>query len=199
MILPEQKILFIHIPKCGGSSIAAGLLKKVDINFKIYMQLTPSQQKKYMCGIKEKHARASYYKNKLKSYDKYYKFAVVRNPWERAMSSFEWHSPLNFEQFINLMDKQEHPQVKPSLHFILEKNESILDDIFCFSKLPEVCSKLKISRLHKKERNSKRHFQELDQVKLDKFDEVVSRIYKDDIEYFGFEKFNIAKRNVTVL
>lgn len=199
MILPEQKILFIHIPKCGGSSIAAGLLKKVNVNMKIYMKLSESQKKKYMCTIEEKHAPASYYKNKLKSYEQYYKFAVVRNPWERAMSSFEWHSEFNFEQFIDLIEKQDRAQIKPAVHFILEQNESILDDIFCFSRLPEVCSKLKIPRLHKKKRNSIRHFQELNQVKLDKFDEMVSRIYKDDIEYFGFEKLKPAKRNVTVL
>ena len=200
MILPEQKILFIHIPKCGGSSIAAGLFKKVDINMKTYMRLSTHQQKKFMCGLNQKHAPAWFYKNKLKSYNEYYKFAIVRNPWQRVMSSLEWHGrDMKFDEFIHLVETQTHHQVKPYQHFIMENNELILNDVFCFSKLPEVCDKLKIPRLHKKKRNSKRHFEEMDSTKLDKFDEVVRRIYKDDIEYFGFEKFEPATRNVTVL
>lgn len=200
MILPEQKILFIHIPKCGGSSIAAGLLKKVDIDMKTYMRLSKDQQKKFMCGLNQKHAPALFYKNKLKFYNEYYKFTIVRNPWQRAMSSLEWHGRnIKFDEFIHLVESQTHHQVKQYQHFIMENNELILNDVFCFSQLPEVCDKLKIPLLHKKERNSKRHFEEMDSAKLDKFDEVVSRIYKDDIEYFGFEKFEPATRNVTVL
>jgi hypothetical protein len=200
MILPEKKILFVHIPKCGGTSVAAGLFGKVNINMKTYIKLDKYKQTTYMCDVNQKHAPAWFYKNELKkSYKEYYKFTVIRNPWERAMSSFEWHEKVKFDEFISLIESQSHHQVKPLCHFIMEKNEVILDDIFCFSQIERVADKLKIKRLHRKKRNSKRHFEEMDQDKLEKFDEVVSRIYKDDIEYFGFEKFKPATRNVTVL
>lgn len=201
MIVPDQNILFIHIPKCGGSSIAAGLFKKENIAYKTYMQLSKGQHKKYMTDHHQKHATASYYKKKLKSFDDYYKFTVIRNPWERAISSYEWHQCIraDFDKFISIMEKQQHHQVKPILHFVKENDEIIVDDIFTFAQIDKVFDKLKLEKFHKKRRNSRKHFEELNSIQLDKLDEMVNRLYKDDIEFFGFKKFEPATRNVTKL
>lgn len=205
MIVPEQNRLFIHIPKCGGSSVAAGLFEKENIHFRSYMNLDANQHKKYMTDHHEKHATASYYKKQIKSYDDYYKFTVIRNPWERAMSAYEWHRQhgttrnLNIEKFISIMESQDHHQVAPLINFVKENDKVIVDDIFDFTQLDKVFDKLGLKHFHKKSRNSKIHFEKLNSAKLDKFDEVVCRLYKDDIEFFGFKKFEPATKNVRVL
>lgn len=203
MIVPKQNRLFIHIPKCGGSSIAAGLFEKENVHFRSYMNLNTDQHKKYMTDHHEKHATASYYSKKLESFNDYYKFTVIRNPWERLMSAYEWnrlHGGGNgLEKFISIMEKQEHHQVKPIVHFVKENNEVIVDDIFDFAQLDKVFDKLGLQNFHKKRRNSKRHFDELNDTQLNKFDEIVNKLYKDDIEFFGFKKFEPATKNVTKL
>ena len=78
----KHKIIFVHIPKTGGTSIEKAL------------KLT-SREKGY--GVnKEKKAVQHYdyneYRNSLGSekFDKYYKFTISRNPYEKVISEFFW-------------------------------------------------------------------------------------------------------------
>ena len=65
----KQKLLFIHIPKCGGTSIFGSF--------------------KMSTWIENSHAKASIVKNECpKMWKKFLKFCVVRNPWEAEVSSF---------------------------------------------------------------------------------------------------------------
>lgn len=68
----HRKVLFIHIPRTGGSSIKTILRLNGFIDGAI-------------------HADYKHIKSVLgKSYLKYYKFAFVRNPFSRMVSSYEW-------------------------------------------------------------------------------------------------------------
>lgn len=67
MISHEHKIIFIHIPKCGGRSIAEAF----DIPFD--------------------HFTAAYYRNNFpEEWNSYTKFTVVRNPFERYVSIYHY-------------------------------------------------------------------------------------------------------------
>jgi len=62
----DNKAIFIHIPRTAGSSIVKA-------------------------GIKEVYGHVSYdwYKNRIPDeYDNYFKFAFVRNPWDRLVSIY---------------------------------------------------------------------------------------------------------------
>lgn len=83
----DYKIFFIHIPKCGGSSIeklfnmdgqACMIFKESPI---VLQHFTPQQVIGYLGPIHE--------------YLKFYKFTVIRNPYERVVSDFFWFSKHN--------------------------------------------------------------------------------------------------------
>ena len=66
MIVEKRKCIFIHIPKTGGTSIEYFFKKK---------------------GGQRKHALPRKIKKEFPSkWENYYKFAFVRNPWDRFVS-----------------------------------------------------------------------------------------------------------------
>jgi hypothetical protein len=74
MILPDKKIIFIHIPRTGGTSV------EKYFNFK------------YEAGWKPKTAQHLTLQEYSEHYDtdNYFKFTIVRNPWDRLMSWYLW-------------------------------------------------------------------------------------------------------------
>ena len=70
MILQNEKIIFIHPPRCSGTSIEQSMLNK----------LVPDL---------EKHLNAKQIKNIVKDeWDSYFKFSIIRNPWDRIISMY---------------------------------------------------------------------------------------------------------------
>lgn len=112
MISHLHKCIFIHITKCAGSSIEHGLEVNCkdpkSVNYenavgwcpklKLYMQHATPQQMLDTGLIKRS------------DWDRYYKFIVVRNPWDRAYSDYFWlmrHSCAigSFADFISAKGK----------------------------------------------------------------------------------------------
>ena len=108
MISDKHKFIFIHIPKCAGSSIESILLQNeninIDFNKKLPLNsLSLDQQKKYDLGIDSaQHKPNSAYVN----YPSYTKFTFIRNPWSRFVSEYEYFKKFNrldisFSEFVN--------------------------------------------------------------------------------------------------
>jgi len=82
--------LFIHIPKCGGTSISESIWPdevrdaqgKNGVHWGIYPQPTIDM---IITGWEEDNIPP----DNLETYD--YIFSVVRNPWSRAVSWYFWH------------------------------------------------------------------------------------------------------------
>lgn len=71
MIDHKNKCIFIHIPGCAGSSIELSLVKK----------------DWWLIDKKTKHIFASDAKKVYSKYwDDYFKFTIIRNPWDRTKS-----------------------------------------------------------------------------------------------------------------
>ena len=76
MICHEHKCIFIHIPKTAGESIEIALSGK-----------TFNQPGKEYDGHPEKHWSAKKIKQVYpKEFANYFKFSIVRNPWDRFLS-----------------------------------------------------------------------------------------------------------------
>jgi hypothetical protein len=76
MIIDNDKLIFVHIPKNAGSSI-----KKYLIGAERYDKINESWEHKTISDIKKKYPE---------KYNSYRKFAVVRNPYERTVSWFAY-------------------------------------------------------------------------------------------------------------
>lgn len=77
MISHSHKTIFIHAPKCAGESIETLFLEKADRGFK----------GDSFAGSPEKHWSAIQYREAFPvEFDRYFKFSIIRNPWDRMIS-----------------------------------------------------------------------------------------------------------------
>lgn len=210
MKLPEKNILFVHIPKCGGSSIAAGLFDSVGIKFRTYTKVRGGNQ--YFSSDSTKHATAEYYKSNMKSFDDYYRFTVIRNPWERFVSQLNWHQQatrnkrvgighiLDFDDTKMRRHIGKNRLFRPMTQFVLDENgECLVNDVFDLKQIGKIRERLEIKNINRKIRNANKIKNSLNEETYEKIDYIVNKFYKDDIEYFGYTKNEIATKNVTLL
>ena len=86
--------IFVHIPKTAGTSVEAALGMhgdKTDIGIRPYFNQTPDAEHLY--GGNLQHMTAARLRTVLQDdvrFKRYFKFAVVRNPWERLVSTCAW-------------------------------------------------------------------------------------------------------------
>ena len=215
MISIQKKFLFIHVPKTGGNSIQ-GILKNYSEDIIItrkkgengFDERFELKNRKYKI---KKHASLYQYKKVLEPdiYNSLFKFAVIRNPWDRMISYYfspnlgvvKWEK----EKFIKFVNN-----VKPLKYYIAEYN--LLDKVFYElnlnvkndrSKLDEnidyiikfeniekdfekVCKKLSIpyQTLPVVNKSYREHYSKYYDEELI---ELVKRKYRDEIELFNYK------------
>jgi len=213
MIIHECKAIHIHIPKTAGVALEHAIMTEIlgyDTSGEIG-HLSDDLKIRFDLRGKQKHKQAKYYvlDNDIaqSQWDEYYKFAIVRNPWDRVVSEFHWrhslpsrHPSTDFKEFINYCEfrikdiknkKRDiywaHAQTQFS--YITNNNKIIIDDIFKFEELSKatqiISDKLQLSLKLKKHNASKHnHYREYydQKTKL-----MVYNLYKEDIEAFGYE------------
>ena len=140
-----HRCIFIHIPKAAGSSIKNEL---------------------YDSPYGGSHASAQEFRILFpKEYKSYYKFAIVRNPWDRLVSTYNYFlrggngssldrkveqklkSLKNFEGFCQYLNKSFSPKKKllpilphflPQAFFVTDRyNKSIVDTVLRYENIQE--------------------------------------------------------------
>lgn len=214
MFDPQNKTLFIHIPKTGGGSIEMAIKENltmhdqdiVNKNNKILRKFLA----KFLTGWDDKHKLFRQHLTILEIKKFYntidlsncFKFTVVRNPWDRMVSSFHWERTnkliekdarisSNFKEFARNPRWYRSQHSKSQLDFITDESFNIKVDFICrFENLQEdfnsACIKgnippRKLLHEHKSER---KHYTEYydDETK-----QIVAEKYAKDIEYFGYK------------
>ena len=102
MISHDKKCIFIHIPKCGGTSVEDVIWPKEQgrTEVDLWMGFVSRFENKYQTGGLQ-HLLARQVREEVGSdvFSAYYKFAFVRNPWDRIVSQFAY-----MQQRPDLMD-----------------------------------------------------------------------------------------------
>jgi hypothetical protein len=202
MISHKHCCIFTHIPKVAGKSIL-GLFALPELG-RDYRQRIDYIQDPY------DHHRLLEYRE-LGFFRSYFKFAFVRNPWDRLVSTFFYldsggANPFddafrrkylerfngNFGAFAkSLQDVISSKHFLPQFSWIYDDDGNLLADfVGRYDNLPgdvqKICRKLGLdaSLLTHRNRSSHEHYSEY-------YDEetkaAVARHYSRDIEYFGFE------------
>ena len=203
-------IIFIHIPKTGGTSIEKLLNIYNENAYKPCVNTLhgyfPVNYKNNLDNPLNKGSRKGYNLQHLSLseirelipydiYKNYFKFTLVRNPWDRLVSEYMWAywKIMNFNEFIdkvkycvnnNVLLTTMNSHVRPQIDFI---NKDI-DHIGRFENIGDeinvIKNRYKIKRDLTHEKKSKRdHYKKyysLENAKL------VEKLYSKDIEEFNY-------------
>ena len=187
VISDKYQYIFFHLPKNAGVSISSFLIKqeKFLIIKKYINYITP-----YILGKKNnfyisKNLRFYKFNSHITCYDfykifekdlfnNYYKFAVVRNPFDRAVSRYEYSKKINkkfksfkFEDFLKFDLKNNLPILKQYEFCTNDKKNLAVNKIIKFEELnkelKEISYKLfqkehSIKHLNKTPRNNYREY-----------------------------------------
>lgn len=211
MLLPDLKIIFIHIPKTGGTSFEK-LFKVAPFN-----PSEPNYENLVgWCPIRKiymQHATPrELLETKLisrKVFEEYTKIAIVRNTYSRVISDYFWHQNLINEKgsFIDYLlnrkpfkkrnclskgtqlDYSSH--IKSQFDYISLNGEIVVDQIFDFENIDYVFKyldeKYKIQfkgDLHEKKGNYNKDYKSY-YNSLTRL--IVFLKYRKEINYFGFQ------------
>lgn len=158
----QKKFIFIHIPKCAGSSVEKFLMKNTELCLMKSGVMDTDEivkNKFYITGEVhglERHLSALEIKSLIGSstYDRYYKFTIVRNPYSRIVSFYEYVKGLknpdtnklqvnlvlnskNFYEFvINSLNEKKMTLFFNQYQYVCDKNKKlIIDDYIKFEDL----------------------------------------------------------------
>ena len=198
VVIHNKRCIFIHIPKTGGTTIEHFLREK------------GKNQLDYIGVINNRsmqHYKASELKLKIPEYFyKYYKFSIVRNPYERLLSEYYWCPLINighkynktkddFLKYIIFLFKNKNKMLSvyndhfiPQYEFLYENNNLIVNNIFKYEHFSYVNDFLK------KKLNINNDFIILNKTNLEKEDwsldqkEIIYKLYKNDFLLFNYKK-----------
>lgn len=211
MIIDNNKVIFIHIQKTAGTSITHALLSNLigQETSGPMMDLPKHIQNEYGLRFDLKHASALKIQKHVgkDKWNDYYKFAFIRNPWDRAVSAYHWghdhnkeNKSVSFTEFARMLPTSPNNisatwgQASYSqLSFISSLDGKIIvDDVFQFEKFDialrtinfktgiDVVSTIK---KHKANRTRKPY----NEYYTEETKDIISNMFKIDIEYFGYK------------
>ena len=196
MISHQHKFIFVHIPKCGGTSIE---------NF--FGIDSGKFCKQTLCGFYKnygwlQHCTLAEMETDFNiDINKFYCFTFVRNPWDRMVSSYFYDlnrikdKKLTFFNYvknrpeINKYHKQCHERAQYN-YIINQSNQPSMNYIGKLENLQQdfniVCDKIGIpqQQLPHANKTDHKHYTEYYD---DETREIVAEKYAKDIEYFGYK------------
>ena len=194
MISHKLKFIFIHIPKTSGNSLSLFLKHLVD-NMVIQRnsRMGLNQGIDIICEKNKrdiKHNKIAYYKNTYgERINNYFKFTIVRNPYDRMLSYYFWikgknNQEFNKNEFINFIKINscfQHEYIDNTFHIIhFENLINELKNIECFKDIIDFNNYPTLNASN----NSKKNYNEI----LDKeLKDLIFNKYKKDFELFGYE------------
>jgi len=197
MISDKYKCIFIHIERTGGTSIERAL-------FGITSDKAPPIDKE----IKHLTAKESLEHYGEDKWNKYFKFSIVRNPWDLVVSNFffPWfHGPgdhIDFKSWVQQLKADSNKVIShkrtPQLKAVSINGSISIDYIIRFETLKEqweeVRSKLGVSYLLTNNWNHRlKKYSYLKDRKPypyyydDETISIVAERFKRDIDYFGYK------------
>lgn len=200
----EHKAIFIHIPKNAGESIEKTLgIYGGAPNETLWGTLGNHIVLQHFSATKVKH----FIKND-ELWNSYFKFAIVRNPWSKAVSEYNWYlrygPKCSFKRWVfsleyrikinDLIHPMEIGHNIPQYKFIQNSGgECLVDQVLRLESLDDDFKNLAGDRgwnvklrhdesTRSKNKNDFRAYYDEDSINE------IERLYRRDIEVFGYSK-----------
>jgi chondroitin 4-sulfotransferase 11 len=166
----ELKCIFVHIPRTGGTSVETALgvfgdwrIENTQTMFglisspELAHEITSTAFLQHLTGAQLRHLLQ-------RQFEQYFRFSIVRNPWERMVSIYshmDTHmaesakqaglslTGISFDEFLERTESFQHVHLVPQHNFIFDSDGKCpVDFIGRFETLQsdfaEVCTKLGI-------------------------------------------------------
>ena len=187
----KHKFLYVAPPKTGSETIRLSLDKYSDIKG------GPIENRGDFTKVPYTHAKGwelqTHFEASGWNWNEYFKFSVVRNPWNRAISQWKYQIKTNrtdksvdFKEFV--LSKQLHSQCITWTHD--KKNNQIVDFIAKLENLQKdfniICDKIGIPRQQLPHKNITEH-KHYTEYYDEETKSIVAKKYRKDIEYFGYK------------
>lgn len=204
----SHRFIFIHVYRVGGQSLSAVLrpysytprlpIARVPVLRNLGKARISALREQGWGHIKAKELRAAL---PAHTFDSFYKFAFVRNPWDWQVSTYHYirqrldhpdhdffNSFRSFDDYLDWRIHKEGPELQSE--FVLsDSGELLVDFVGRYETLSRdcatVCNRIGIEcSLPHRNRSTHANFRDYysPQAKT-----LVADAYKDDIEFFGFD------------
>jgi len=210
IISDKYKYIFFHLPKNAGVSVSSYLIKQ---ELKLSIKKSIDYFRSFIYGKNNnfyitKNLEIINFNSHItcfnffklfdeKLFDDYFKFAVVRNPFDRAVSRYEYTKKISkqfknfsFEDFL-VYDLKNNLHVLNQYEFCTKDHNNIcLEKVIKFENLNEELNEIsknifkknhKIQHLNKTSRNHYREYFNTKTINL-----IKKNLFKD-LEYFNYE------------
>lgn len=105
----EHKFIYVHIPKSAGTFVKHYLLSNIEPDYKNNQNQQDYDDKYHVTCERALNAISS----EVPKYKDYFKFTVVRNPFDRVVSMFSYLGGWKFDYFVeNNIDSPMMPYVQ---------------------------------------------------------------------------------------
>ena len=205
MISHNHRCIFVHIPRTGGTSIEDVIWPAERTEKDLWMGFISKHENKYQTGGLQ-HLLAGQIRQEVGPdvFSSYFKFAVVRNPWDRAVSQFSYTrirtdlheligmtADTSFSEYLNMIESREHVQWQPQSDFVHDIGGAILIDFVArFEQLEKdaqtIFSRLRLEgkSLPHTNASARRPYREYFDASSKR---KIERLYGQDIEAFAYE------------
>lgn len=203
MINHQNKFVFIHIPKTGGTALSEILLEGGASSIEPNEEYKIGHRKNQtLCHMTYKEL----YEDLNINLQDYYKFTIVRNPWDRAVSLWAYRfkkKGISFVRYLHYVENKDlkildkifinyhigQAMIRPQSDYVLINGEIKLDKIYRFENYEEEINSLREKLNIKKEivkinSSTHEHYSEYYNKKTIR---QIERIYSQDIELFNYK------------
>ncbi|WP_394128935.1 sulfotransferase family 2 domain-containing protein [Shewanella maritima] len=203
MISFEHKCIFVHIPKVAGTSIERVIWPGERRTENLWMGFVDKFHNKYQTGGLQ-HLLAKQIKLEVGNdiFEQFYKFSIVRNPWDKAVSQYTYMKKRPdlrefcgmsddscFKSYLDLISQKQHVQWTKQTDFLLDDDgELLVNFIGRFEDLNDDVDRVfghlgieaNLPHLNKGSREGYQRFYDSESK------EIVESLYSDDIAYLNY-------------
>ncbi len=211
MLSRDYRTIFVHIPKTGGQSVETVFLRVHGLTWEKRAPLLLRPNADPLKGPRRlAHLYASEYCSlghvSRADFESFFKFAVVRNPWARSVSSYKFavqSQGIAFDRFVRetVLERRPLPgldsrQVDAQTLYVQgERGDLLVDEILKYENLTAGFAEISRRIFGREEKlpavNVSPDRRDYRTFYDDETAEIVARTYAADIEAFGY-KFDDA-------